>query len=168
MQLLVIRHGIAEDKDTFARSGKDDSQRPLTAEGEREMALVAKGLKATAREIDVLASSPLVRARQTAAIVAGAYRIQRIEEIDALAPDAEPDALLPWLRGRGDREVVAVVGHEPHLGRLVAWLLTGQTEMSVVLKKGGACRVDFASRPACGEGELRWLMTSAQLQRIGA
>ena len=167
MQLLVIRHGFAGDKEEFARTGKDDSLRPLTAEGKREMALVAKGLKAAAREIDVLASSPLVRAHQTAAIVAEAYRIEHVEEVDALAPDAPPENLVRWLRTRGNDEVVAVVGHEPHLGVLVTWLLSGELETRVVLKKGGACRVDCASPPARGGGVLRWLMTPVQLRALG-
>lgn len=167
MQLLVIRHGLAGDKEEFARTGMDDSLRPLTAEGKREMVLVAKGLKVAARDIDVLASSPLVRAKQTAAIVAEAYRIEHVEEVDALAPDAPPEKVLRWLRARGNDEVVAVVGHEPQLGVLVTWLLSGQRETRIVLKKGGACRVDFASSPAAGRGVLRWLMTPVQLRALG-
>ncbi|MDB4881500.1 MAG: putative phosphohistidine phosphatase, SixA [Gemmatimonadetes bacterium] len=171
MQLLVIRHGIAEDQEAFARTGKDDSLRPLTKSGKREMRFVATGLKRVAPKMAVLASSRLVRAQQTAAIIAAEYSIDDVTELDALAPDARPTALLKWLRAL-DEELyasgpVAVVGHEPHLSGLVTWLLTGQTESRLVLKKGGACRVDFAARPAAGKGELRWLMTPAQLRLIG-
>lgn len=171
MQLLVIRHGIAEDRDAFARTGQDDSLRPLTKAGKREMVLVAKGLNVAAPEIAALASSKLVRAQQTAAIIAEEYGIDDIAELDALAPDARPNALLKWLRELDDsgdvRGPVAVAGHEPHLGTLVTWLLAGQTESRVVLKKGGACRLDFASRPAAGGAELRWLMTPVLLRRLG-
>ncbi|HEY2027219.1 MAG TPA: phosphohistidine phosphatase SixA [Gemmatimonadaceae bacterium] len=171
MQLLVIRHGVAEDKDAFARTGEDDSLRPLTASGKREMRFVAKGLKAAAPKIAVLASSRLVRAQQTAAIVADEYGIDDVVALDALAPETPPSALLEWLRdvdNQADaREVVAVVGHEPHLSSVVSWLMTGETESHVALKKGGACRVDFDTRPTAGRGELRWLMTAEHLRRLG-
>lgn len=168
MQLIVIRHAVAEDKEAFARTGKDDRLRPLTKSGKREMELVAQGLKVAAPEIDVLATSPLVRAKQTTAIVAKAYGIEDLVELEALAPEASPNALLKWLREHDEaRGPVAVVGHEPHLSTLVTWLLTAQSEPCIVLKKGGACRIDFASRPAGGGGELRWLMTPALLRKLG-
>lgn len=170
MQLLVIRHAVAEDREVFARTGQDDDLRPLTAEGKREMERVAKGLTFAASEIAILASSKLVRAQQTAAIVAKAYGIQRIVELDALAPDASPKALLEWLRGIHDKDeprgAVAIVGHEPHLSEVAAWLLTGE-KARIALKKGGACRLDFDSRPAAGRAELRWLMTPSLLRRLG-
>jgi phosphohistidine phosphatase len=170
MQLLVIRHGIAEDKEAFAKTGKDDSLRPLTKRGEREMRLVAKGLKCTTK-IGVLASSELVRAQQTAAIIAREYGLEEVTVLEALAPDARPNAVLKWLREldreSADTEPVAVIGHEPHLSGLVTWLLTRQSESRIVLKKGGACCVGFAARPAAGRGELRWLMTPTQLRLLG-
>jgi phosphohistidine phosphatase len=167
----VIRHGVAEDKEAFARTGKDDSLRPLTASGKREMRLVVKGLKVAAPRIAVLASSRLVRARQTAAIVAEEYRIDDVVELDALAPDSSPNALLEWLRDV-DRQVdardaVAIVGHEPHLSSVVTWLMSGQNESRVALKKGGVCRLDFDARPTAGHGELQWLMTPEHLRRLG-
>ena len=172
MQLLVIRHGAAEDKDAFARTGQDDGLRPLTKNGKREMRLVARGLKVVAPTIAVLASSRLVRARQTAAIVAEEYGIDVVEEIDALVPDARPNELLEWLRKIDQRvdagDAVGIVGHEPHLSSVVTWLMSGQTESRIVLKKAGACRLDFAARPTAGRGELRWLMAPEQLRRMAA
>ncbi|HEY2025527.1 MAG TPA: phosphohistidine phosphatase SixA [Gemmatimonadaceae bacterium] len=172
MQLLVIRHGAAEDKDAFARTGQDDGLRPLTKSGKREMRLVARGLKVVAPRIAVLASSRLVRAQQTAAIVAEEYGIGDIEEIDALAPDAPRNELLEWLREIDKRadtgDAIAIVGHEPHLSSVVTWLMTGQTESRIVLKKGGACRLDFAGRPTAGRGKLRWLMGPDELRRMAA
>ena len=70
MNVLVIRHAIAEDRDVFARTEKDDDERPLTDEGRKKMARGAQGLHTLVPKLDLIASSPLVRAQQTAAIVA--------------------------------------------------------------------------------------------------
>lgn len=89
-----------------------------------------------------------------------------IETTDALEPDRAPSTFLSWLRSvEGD--VVAVVGHEPHLGMLVTWLLTGLTESRVPLKKGGACLLDAGSPPREGEAMLRWALAPSQLRRLG-
>jgi len=87
MNLLVVRHAIAEDKERFAATGRSDDQRPLTEEGRAKMRRGADGLRKVARRAHVLASSPLVRARETAEIIAPALRASRIELVDALRPD---------------------------------------------------------------------------------
>ena len=73
MQVLVVRHAIAEQREEFAPTGKDDSQRPLTHDGRRKMRRGAVGLRAVVPAIDVLATSPLLRAVQTAEILAAVY-----------------------------------------------------------------------------------------------
>ncbi|MDH3366486.1 MAG: histidine phosphatase family protein, partial [Gemmatimonadota bacterium] len=69
MQLLVVRHAIAEDRDIFAAAGREDDERPLTEEGTRRMAAGAVGLVRVVPRLDAVASSPLVRAVQTAEII---------------------------------------------------------------------------------------------------
>lgn len=171
MQLLVIRHGLAGDKEAWKRTGADDRERPLTRRGKREMAEVARGLATVVGELTLLATSPLVRAAQSAAIVARRYGIDDVAEAAVLEPGARPTAFASWLRSCGDGDTrsapVAVVGHEPHLSALVTWLLTGQDESCLALKKGGACLLDFESPPGKGKGSLRWLMTPQQLRRLG-
>lgn len=168
MELLVIRHGVAEDKEAFAATGKDDSLRPLTKEGESKMQEVARGLRRQLSSLDVLAASPFTRAAQTAKIVAESYRDLDVEELGALTPDSEPQTFLAWLRDRGDEERVAVVGHEPHLSALVYWLLTGEfTEERVELRKGGACLLRFDGRPSAGNAILRWSAPPSILRRLG-
>ena len=76
MYLLVIRHAAAMEKEQFARTGRSDDERPLTPAGKKEMARVARGLRRLVPKLDALAPSPLVRARDTAAIVARAYRMK--------------------------------------------------------------------------------------------
>ncbi len=167
MELLIIRHGVAEDKDRFAESGQSDDLRPLTAKGRKKITRGARGLRAIEPSIALFASSPLVRARQTAEIVAGVYGARVGEITDALRPDAKLDDFVEWLREREDRLIVAVVGHEPHLGKLATWLMTGLEDSRMELKKGGACLVSFDETPARGEASLRWLMTPSQLEAQG-
>jgi phosphohistidine phosphatase len=167
MKLLVIRHGAAMDKDEFASTGKSDDLRPLTAEGEREMKDVAKGLRGEVDKIGLLATSPLVRAQQTATIVAAVYGIGKPEIVDVLVPDTPFEDFEKWCAKHDDEKVIAVVGHEPHLSGLVAWLLTGRDEEIIRLKKAGACMVEFDSAVEQGSGTLNWLLTARQLAQSG-
>jgi phosphohistidine phosphatase len=166
MQLLVIRHAIAEDKDAFAQTGRPDSERPLTKHGRKVMARVAKGLRRQVKSIDVLAASPLVRAAQTAAIVAREYGEIFVDSVPALAPDGAPAALASWLRTHRDAEVVAVVGHEPHLGMLVTWLMTGARESHVTIDKGGACMLEIEGQPGARSATLVWSLTPDVLVKL--
>jgi phosphohistidine phosphatase len=162
MQLLVIRHAIAQSREEFA--GDDDTLRPLTNEGRRQMQRVAKGLRHLVRQLDVLGSSPLRRAIQTADIVAEEFTGVDIAAVRALEPESALPAFVTWLRRQRDAELVAVVGHEPHLGTLVTWLLTGLDEPRVPLKKGGACLLEFSSLPRKGGATLQWALTPALLR----
>src|SRR5438034_1098826 len=108
MRLLVVRHAIAEDPAAFARSHKDDSERPLTPEGRRKMERAAHGLKELVPELDVLAASPYKRAVDTAEIIAGAYGELNVERVPELAPGAGVDRVVGWLAGRHALGNVAV------------------------------------------------------------
>ena len=119
MQLLVIRHGIAEEAETFAATGLNDSQRPLTKSGKRKMKEVAAGLREIVETVDVIGASPLLRAQQTAEIVAKAYGDVPVLTVQALSPGSEPSDLVEWVgqpravlrRGRGDRWTRAAPRH---------------------------------------------------------
>lgn len=167
MELLVIRHAIAEEREVWARTGRDDAERPLTAEGRKKMRLAAEGLQRIVHSIDVLASSPLVRAWQTAEIVAGAFGSTPIERVDALEPECSPEELLPWLRTHGEGERLAVVGHEPHLSGLVTWLLTGEMGHVIEFKKGAACLLALHGKPREGVATLLWALAPGQLRLVG-
>lgn len=149
----------------FATSGKDDSLRSLTKPGKRKMREVAAGLREIVETVDLLAASPLVRAQQTAKIVARAYDDMAVNTVEALSPGSSPASLVDWLDGHASADVVAVVGHEPHLGMLVTWLMTQARESRVELTKGGAALLDFSSRVEAGSGTLQWLLTGSQLRR---
>ncbi|HEY6004081.1 MAG TPA: histidine phosphatase family protein [Anaeromyxobacter sp.] len=167
MDLLVVRHAVAEEREAFAKTAKDDAERPLTAEGRRKFEKGARGLRRLVDSIDVLATSFLVRAVQTGEILEEAYGIDRPARLRELAPDADPSSLVPWLRRQRRRSLVAIVGHEPHLSAVVEYLLTGRRAQFVDLRKGGACLLSFGEAPRPGHAELRWLVTAGQLRRLG-
>jgi phosphohistidine phosphatase len=163
MQLLIIRHGIAEE----AAPGDDDSGRSLTSDGEKKMKSVAAGLQTIVETLDVIGASPLLRAQQTAKIVADAYGDLPIDTVDALSPGSEPSAIVDWLGQHASAKLVAIVGHEPHLGMLVTWFMTGAQNSRVELSKGGAALLEFSSRPSAASAILQWLLTGSQLRHIG-
>jgi phosphohistidine phosphatase len=169
MQLLVIRHAIAEDRETFAEGGRDDSERPLTDEGRDKMRRVVDGLRRLVPSVDLVASSPYVRALQTAELVASGYEYQteQIKTIGSLAPDAPLEPFQSWVQRQSRSRVVAIVGHEPQLSTLVTWLMSGLRESRVELKKGGACLLQFEGQPGPGVGMMRWLMSGGQLRDLG-
>ena len=167
MQLLVIRHAIAEDSDAWIAAGKDDGERPLSKDGRRRMKRGARGLRSIVPAIDVLATSPLVRARETAAIIEVAYDgTPAGEETDVLLPSARLTDFVPWLAGHRERPVVAIIGHESHLSSLVSWLLTGRTQPILDIRKGGACLLHFPGEIESGAAKLEWLATAGQLRRL--
>ena len=166
MRLLLVRHAIAEEREDFARTGKDDRLRPLTHEGRKKMKQAARGLRSLIPEIDLLATSPLTRASQTAAILDSVYGGLDEVEIDELSPESTPEELLRWLRQQ-KADVLAAVGHEPSLSQILGWLLTGTDRRLFAFRKGGACLLELPDDPAGGTATLLWALTPAQLRRLG-
>jgi phosphohistidine phosphatase len=166
MQLLVVRHAIAEDKEAFAKTGRPDTERPLTRRGRKIMATVASGLRREVKSIDVIATSPLVRAAQTAAIVAKEFDEMPVDTVSALTPENAPRAFAAWLATQQRVEVVAIVGHEPHLGVLVTWLLSGLTTSHVEFEKGGACLLEIDGEPGARCATLRWSLPPSVLAKL--
>jgi phosphohistidine phosphatase len=117
--------------------------------------------------LNVIATSPYTRAAQTAKIVAAAYDDVGVERLDALTPEGRPQAFLAWLRGRESDDRVAAVGHEPHLGSLVYWLLTGEAvEGRIAMKKGGACLLELDPKSRARKATLIWSLTPSILRRL--
>jgi phosphohistidine phosphatase len=166
MELLIIRHAIAVDREEFAESGQSDAERPLTDFGRRRMRKNVRGLRRVGPAPEVIVTSPFVRAADTARIVADAFGVESVETLDALTPEHHPSDLLPWLSQQPRDAVVAVVGHEPHLGTLVTWLVGGIEAPNVELKKGGVCLLDLGDRLEAGTAVMRWLLRPAHLRTI--
>lgn len=166
MRLLLIRHAIAEERDDFARTGKDDRLRPLTDEGRKKMKQAARGLRTLVPKVDLLATSPLTRAAQTAAILDSVFGGLDEVEIEELAPETTPESFLRWLRQQDKKDLVAAVGHEPSLSQILGWLLTGTDRRLFAFRKGGACLLELPDDPAGGTATLLWALTPAQLRAL--
>jgi len=154
-ELYLIRHGIAEDR---GEAWPDDAKRPLTAEGAARLKKSARALVRLGVTFDVVLTSPLVRTRQTAELIAAALTPKPpIVNTDALVPGASPGALFAELEKHTRRKSIALVGHEPGIGELAARLLG--TRRPIEFKKGGVCRIDVEALPPHSPGELRWFVT---------
>lgn len=162
MRVLLIRHGRAEDR---APDGRDASRR-LTDDGRARMREAARGLRTQIEQLDLIATSPLPRARETAEIVAQTLGSAAPETLDMLAPGVESKALLRWLAQQPATATVTLVGHEPDLSQLAALLSFGMSSTGIQMKKGAACLIDFDAAPAPGAGTLVFLMQPAQLRRL--
>jgi phosphohistidine phosphatase len=158
----LIRHGIAEER---GDAWPDDTKRPLTDQGMSRLRRSARGLVRVDVSIDVILTSPLVRTRQTAEIVASALSPRpAIVNVDALAPGGAPSALAAELEKHARRPHILLVGHEPGIGELAAWLVG--MRHPIEFKKGAVCRIDVDSFPPRGAGNLRWFMTPKILRSL--
>lgn len=165
MELLFVRHGRAQDREVFARTGEPDERRPLTPDGCKRMKEAARGLRRVLPNLAVVATSPLLRARQSADLLGDAYGLQP-QESGVLAPGAKFEEVYAWA-AQQSADLIALVGHEPDLGMLASHLLAGAHESFLPLKRGACCLIDCGVLPRAGGGKLLWLLTSAQLRRIG-
>jgi phosphohistidine phosphatase len=165
VHLLVVRHAIAEDADLFAATGRDDVLRPLTEDGAKKMRRCARGLRTVVPSIDRLAASPLVRAAETAEILRAEYDLDGVETVAALAPDRDVGEVAGWLAAI-DAGVVAIVGHEPQLGRLIAFLLGAGSRPVVAVKKGSACLLELGAPAGAGVGRLIWALPPSVLRDL--
>jgi phosphohistidine phosphatase len=163
MRLYVVRHGVAETK---ARTGGDEARR-LTAAGRAKMRKIAGGLRALRVTADVLLTSPLPRAAETAAILAEHGTFPLPGDLPGLATGTTPLGTLRALASYAKRGDVMIVGHEPGLSRLVAVLLTGSPDgLAIELRKGGVVALEL-DRLAPGHATLLWLGTPRLLRRVG-
>jgi phosphohistidine phosphatase len=165
VNVLVIRHGPAGDPEAWESEGRDDRLRPLSPDGKKDMRQAASGLATLQPHVDVVATSPLVRAVQTAEIIASEYGCEVITA-DALTPEEDPARTLVWLGTQRTDWTVALVGHEPHLSALISHMLAGKRTAFVELKKGGACLLEVAAFSP-GSCTLKWLLTRRELVRLG-
>ncbi len=160
MDLLIVRHAIAFDRNP--RRWRDDGERPLSPEGMVRARKAAAGLKQIVERPQCVLTSPLVRARQTATILTEFAKWPKPIDCEALAPDVAPEEVFASLADRKEK-IVAVVGHQPALGRLLAACLPAQVRGGVKpgafeLKKMGIAMVSFRSIPREGSGVLQWLV----------
>jgi phosphohistidine phosphatase len=164
--LYLLRHAIAVERGTAGY--RRDRDRPLTPEGEKKMRRIARGLQALELPFDAILSSPFVRARQTAEIVAALFQAEdRLAFTEALAVGGDHQALIGEIQDRYTKaRSLLLVGHEPSLSILISTLLGGDSSFSIVLKKGGVCKLSIDSLRYGRCATLEWLLAPGQLTRI--
>jgi phosphohistidine phosphatase len=161
-QLFLIRHGVAEER---GDAWPDDAKRPLTGRGMSRMRKSARGLVRLGVSLDVILSSPLVRARQTSDIIASAYDPKPpIVVVDSLAPGGSSTSVLTDIEKQTRRSKLALVGHEPDIGEIAAQLAGLRHRLE--FKKGGACRIDMESLTPQARGTLQWFLTPGVMRRL--
>lgn len=148
MDLWLVRHGEAVPASV-------DLACPLSAEGERAVSAVAVSLAGEMGRLDLVAASRKRRARQTAEILGAAagYPVDRIEETEALSPDASPERFLAFLEENRDKEHILCVGHLPSIARIASFLLPKGDPVNLVFDPASVCRIRLSSLSS-GEGEL--------------
>ena len=157
--LYFLRHGLAEVREEWS---EDDALRPLTSKGKKNLVRSVKTISDLDLGIDLILTSPLVRAFQTAEIVADELGIEkRLVKDDRLEPGFNLELLSEMLKEHTDADEVLLVGHEPDFSQTVSALISGGI---VVFKKGGLARVDITSIDPL-QGELAWLLPPKLLIR---
>lgn len=156
MELFLIRHA---DAVPLGEEGiTDDEQRPLTDKGQKEAKALGKAFKKRGITFDLVLTSPLLRAQQTAELLLKTSDQEkvRVEVSSALTPNARPKKLSrDMLKLGGER--VALVGHLPHLGILAAWLL-GDKKAQIDFAKAGIAQLSCGDSPIKGNGVLQCLV----------
>ena len=166
MNLYLIRHSTAVAVGTAGYA--DDSQRPLTEEGSRRMLSIARGLRALGTEFDLILSSPYLRTRQTAAILAEVFVMKDgpVNSVN-LRPMGESAQLISEINQKYKVDKLALVGHEPLLSALISLLVAGNDGLFVSMKAGGVCCLALDTLRPGRCASLEWLMTPVQLARLG-
>ncbi len=160
--LYLVRHAVAAEA---GREYPDDSLRPLTPDGMAKFGKEAGALASMEVTIDRIYSSPLVRARQTAEILADSLSNHPpVQIIDALAPDGTVNEVMNAIARAGRDTRIALVGHEPGMGAMAARLIGGSA--AIPFKKGAVCRIDVDGLPPGSPGELRWFLTPKLMRLI--
>lgn len=163
-EVILVRHAIAHERNRVR--WPNDALRPLTTAGIRKFRRSASGLTHCLPKSVALLTSPFVRARETAAILADALGRGKAIECPELASGESAQACFDLLRKRKE-DAVVLVGHEPNLSNFLSAAVCGAGgRMKTEFKKGGAACVEFNSRIEPGRATLRWILPPRVLREI--
>jgi len=163
-ELYLVRHAIAAER---GEDWPDDAKRPLTERGMSRFKEGIGGLASLDAAIDEIFTSPLVRAKQTADLLAaGIEGRPTVKLLDALAPGHAPAVLMAQLAKAARRRRIALVGHEPDLGELAAYLIGARRPLP--FRKGGMCRIDLGGLTSKRAGALIWFVTPKVLRKLAS
>ena len=163
MNIYLLRHGIAVEPGTPGISG--DPARPLTTEGEEKLTRIAAAMQAMKLSFDAVLTSPYLRAKHTAELVANIIGDKKkLVLTDHLTPEGDPKKLVEQLNDlKPMPENVLLVGHEPFMSKLIGLLTCGNTGLAIDMKKGGLCKLDAEPLKYGRCAVLNWLLTPKQM-----
>ena len=165
MNIYIVRHAVAAERGTPGY--EDDSARPLTEAGSRKMKKIAKGFQRLGVELDVILTSPYVRARDTAKILAKQFNgMEKVFFSENLIPPGNFESLVFEIHEKYNVANIALVGHEPMLSSLVSWLTTGTMDVRMTMKKGGIAYLSSETLFQDGRATLEWLLTPALIVEL--
>lgn len=167
MNLYLLRHGRAMERDP--KRFPDDDLRPLTLQGEDRVRRCCESFRTLELWFDVILSSPVLRARQTAETVAAELGLQRkLQFVEALRPDCNREEIISAINSLTPRRSeVLIVGHQPALSQLLSILISGSADAAIELKKNSLAKIKLTGRLRSGRcGELNWLLSPRQLSSI--
>lgn len=162
LELYLVRHAVAAER---GAAWPDDGQRPLTPRGTHRFTQRVNGLAALGLELDEVFTSPLVRARQTAQLLAaGVGGYPKVKLLPGLSPGHAPAAVVAQLAKVAAGRSIALVGHESGLGELAGFLIGAGRALP--FKKGGVCRIDIENLTRRHPGTLIWFVTPKVLRAL--
>jgi phosphohistidine phosphatase len=163
LELYLVRHAIAAER---GPKYPDDRLRPLTPEGIKRFKETVRGLAALGAELDLILTSPLTRADETAALLSAGFKKRvPVQTLDALAPGGKFSAVVEAVSRQARRHRrMALVGHEPDLGEMAARFLGARGH--VEFRKGAVCAIDVDGAMPAGPGTMRWLLPPRVLRRL--
>lgn len=160
MDVYILRHGKAED----TGPGIGDADRRLTKKGREKIFAAGRWIAAQELRFDLIASSPLVRAQETATIIAGCLGEKtRPVTWKVLAPGGNTDTVCQLIGKHPDLHAILLVGHEPLLSALISRIITGNENAAIAMSKGALAKIRNFSATQSPSGELHWLVTAAQM-----
>lgn len=165
MKIYLIRHSNAVDPGTPGY--EDDSLRPLTEKGRDKMRKIAAALKELDVKPDLIVSSPYIRARQTAEVLAKVLKFkQELAVNDTLVPMGNPENIIGEINEKYNVDELVLVGHEPCISSLVGMLIGGNPELALTVKNGGVCCLASDDLRAERKATLEWLLTPKILSEL--
>ena len=166
MEIILVRHAKAETRDP--NSWPDDDQRPLTAEGRAEQRAAARAMKKMGIKFDFLLTSPLLRARETADLLAKGYRWTEAPQIaEEMGHEYSVGAVVKLLAKFPPDSVVALVGHEPDLSDLTGAMISKDRDVNITVKKSGVVGIEFDGQAEAGKGTLLFHLKPGHLRKLG-
>ncbi len=164
MNLYLLRHAIAEEP----AENQPDNERGLTPKGRQKCQRALHGLASLELKVDLILTSPYLRAQQTAELAAEAFSISKKEIVvsEHLAPLSFADRLIEQINDLSPAGNILGVGHEPYLSQLISTLTVGEPGLYITMKKSGICKLSVEKLAYGRCATLEWLLTPAQMNKM--